>query len=287
MKYYIKRFWICSDRHLEVIDCHAHITPDNLAAKNRKIIEDSSGISPAYDGSVRELFLSMRKSGASKALVNNTVLKSELMSKANDYTARVVAENVGNIFGLAWIVPGSASSPEEVKRCKDLGFVGVKIHNSHFKLLPTERSNEDIYENMIECDIPVLFHCGANPFKDGVKQVEYSMPKSYEEVVKSFPEMKMILAHAAGYQDDRRGAINVVNSSKNVYCDLAIDPQRKLNMRQFFKEIDPSKILFGSDYPIYESVAILNRAKTELDESQMKLICSDNPRKVFGLPSEN
>ena len=263
----------------DIIDCHVHICPDNLAEKNTEIIKKFSGITPAYNGSVAQLHSMMQKCGITKSIVNNTVLKPELMSKANDFTNQVAAKH-GNLLPMAWIVPGNTLSIQEVQRCKDLGFKGVKIHNSHFKVLPADASNDKIYEKIVECELPVLFHCGYNPYSAS-GQTQYAEPKNFIQTIKSYPEMKIILAHLAGYQDDPKGAIDALGTSKNVFADLAFDPEKKnLELEGVIAQIGAENLLFGSDYPIHDGTEILDKLGN-LERAQFEAICSLNPKKVF------
>jgi predicted TIM-barrel fold metal-dependent hydrolase len=266
---------------LEIIDCHTHICPDNLAERNREIVQKSSGIAPAYDGSVGHLLSMMRKNNISRAVVNNVVLKPELMSRANDFTAQVVSEH-GNLIGMAWIVPGQLESTQEVERCREMGFKGVKIHNSHFKVMPSDSRNDKIYEKIVEHDLPVLFHCGLNPYAaSGATQ--YAAPRAFPSMIRSYPKMKVILGHLAGYQDDPEGAVEAVNASDNVFADLALDPGKRLDLRRVIHEIDLGKLMFGSDYPIREASDILRKIRF-LEESDFMRVCSLNPSAMFSLP---
>ncbi|MDG6996115.1 MAG: amidohydrolase family protein [Nitrososphaerota archaeon] len=265
---------------MEIIDCHVHICPDNLAERNKEIIQRFSGITPAYDGSVGNLFSMMQKNRISKAIVNNTVLKAELMSKANDFTAQTVSKH-SELIGMAWIIPGSSESVEEIERCKNLGFKGVKMHNSHFKIMPSDSRNDKIYEKIVEHALPVLFHCGFNPYTaSGEKQ--YAIPRNFLDVIKCYPEMKIILGHLAGYQDDPAGAIKVVSASDNVFADLALDPGKPMDLNQIITEFGSRKLIFGSDYPIHEASEILHKIN-DLDTDDSASILALNSESVFAI----
>jgi predicted TIM-barrel fold metal-dependent hydrolase len=265
-----------------MIDCHVHVCPDSLAERNREIIRKSSGITPAYDGRIDQLLTVMKKSKISKAIINNPVQRPELMPKANDFTAQVVSKNRNTMFGMAWIIPGEHSSVQEVQRCKDLRFKGIKMHNSHFKSLPTDSRNDKIYEKIAECELPVLFHCGLNPFLSSGK-TQYAMPENFMGLISSFPDLKIILGHLAGYQDDPAGSIEAINASKNVFADLALGPKSRAELETIINQIDIRKLVFGSDYPIYDALDVLNNLRF-LTQTQLKTICHSNPKRIFALP---
>jgi predicted TIM-barrel fold metal-dependent hydrolase len=273
-------------RHGRVIDCHVHICPENVAQKNVNIISKGAGISPSYNGTVNQLIQMMNRAKISLTFASNIVLRSDLMKKANDWTANVMASN-NSILGMGWIIPGLRESVEEVDRCiKELGFKGIKMHHSHFKILPSDRSNFDIYENIAQRGIPVLFHCGRNPYSSNAEK-QYAIPSNFFEVIKSFPEMKIIFGHLAGYQDDPERARELINSSPNVFADTAIDirSNNRTGFGAIVKELDARKIVFGSDYPIHDGLEIIDWiCSSNISESEACLIFEKNALRLFDLP---
>lgn len=260
----------------QIVDCHAHICPDGLAERNTEIIKKFSGLTPAYDGRVSELLDMMNTAGVSKAWVNNTVLKLELMRKANDFTAQEVSKSSGKLSGMAWIVPGEAESVGEVERCKELGFVAVKMHNSHFKIMPGDSRNDRIYEKIVESNIPVLFHCGANPYGSS-NATQYSAPSNFAQVLKSYPKLKVIFGHLAGFQDFPDQAIELLSLSSNAFGDTALDTEAKeLDMKSILENISTSRMVFGSDYPIQDGVRILDWLRHSLSPEEFESVCCKN-----------
>ena len=129
---------------VRIIDTHVHVWPDSLVQKNLELITRSSGINPAYNGSVSSLDDCMRKCAISESLINNIVLRHDLLRKANDWTASAVSSQNG-LVGVGWLIAGASESVEEAERCaKELGFKGFKMHNSHMKVLPDDPKNSKI-----------------------------------------------------------------------------------------------------------------------------------------------
>jgi uncharacterized protein len=277
----------------QVIDCHAHICPDQLAAKNKEIIVKSSGIVPAYDGSVGNLEKMMEGAGITMCIVNNVALNPEIMGKANDFTAKAVSKSGGKFVGMGWIIPGDPKSTEEIERCRyELGFKALKIHNSHFKVLPADRRNDRIYEKIAETGLPVLFHCGANPYA-GSSSTQYSMPSNFLQVLKSYPKMKVIFGHAAGYQDDPEKAVELLSITDSVVADTALDidtNSRSTNgdgssvgLRSLLERVETSKLVFVSDYPIHDGAKVLSWLKHELSSEEFEIVCSSNTKHFIPL----
>jgi uncharacterized protein len=266
------------------IDCHAHICPDQVAVRNKKLIEKASGITPAYDGSLQQLRTMMKKAEIGRTLVNNVVLKTELIRKANDFTAKVVSNSEGTLAGMGCIAPGEADSVDEVERCEvELGFSALKMHHSHFRILPSDPRNDRIYERIVELRMGVLFHCGKNPYA-GADAIQYSMPNNFLPVLKSYPEMKAILGHLGGYQDYPEEALELLSESKNTVADTALDLQRKdVDFQDLLESIGVTRVVFGSDYPIHDAAPILARLRASLPSEEFDLIASKNLRNFLPL----
>jgi predicted TIM-barrel fold metal-dependent hydrolase len=266
----------------DIIDCHVHICPDQIAARNKEIIQNSSGITPAYDGSIRQLDVMMEKAGITISVVNNIVTKVDLMSKANDFTAKVVSHNKERFVGMGVIIPGEARSVGEVQRCKEvLKFKALKMHNSHSKVLPSDPRNDKIYEKIIAMNMSVLFHCGLNPYSSS-DAIQYSDPKNFISVMKSYPRMKAVFGHAAGFQDFPEYAVELLSLSGDAVADTALDVERNGNdLHTLLRRIQTTKFLFGSDYPIHDGTGILSWLMGELLPEDFQMVCSSNPRKFF------
>jgi uncharacterized protein len=266
----------------EVIDCHVHICPDQIATRNKEIIENSSRITPAFDGSVHQLDYMMKKAGITVSVVNNIVSKPNLMTKANDFTAKVVSQNKEKFVGMGLIIPGEPRSVQEVQRCKEeLDFKALKIHNSHSKVLPSDPKNDRLYEKIIEMKMTVLFHCGANPYSSH-DLAQYSEPKNFISVLKSYSQMKVVLGHAGGFQDYPEEAVELLSVSDTVFGDTALQVERNvMDLHTLFERVAPSKFLFGSDYPVHDGTRILTWLRHELSSEDLHTVCSSNPRKVI------
>jgi len=268
-----------------IIDSHVHIWPDGLVQKNLELISRLSGITPAYSGSVSSLHTCMVNCQTSQSCVNNLVQKPELLRKANDWTANAVAEEKDKLVGVGFLVAGARESVGEAQRCaSELGFKGFKMHHSHMRVLPGDERNWSIYEKISELGLPVLFHCGRNPFsKDGM---QFAVPKNFETVLSSFDKMKVILGHLAGYEDDPEDAAMVLGNHKNVFADTAVDFSkitRQENLREFIQSAGTERFVFGSDFPILDPLIAKDWLCKNLSPKQFLTVVEENPRKLFSL----
>ena len=264
-----------------------HVWPDALVQRNVEMIKSLSGITPAYNGSVSSLERCMEKCGTSKSLVNNIVLKPELMRKANDWTAKAVAASKGKdieLLGMGWLIAGAKESVEEAERCaRELGFEAFKMHHSHMKILPEDHKNFKIYEKISQLGLPVLFHCGRNPYAREAS-MQYSTPDKFEPVLSSFDKMKVILGHFAGFEDDPEDARKVLLNHRNTVADTAIDFSEEIKHKEiadFIHSLGVSRFVFGSDFPIHDPSHTIEWLKTSLTLEEFNAITSANVRNLF------
>jgi predicted TIM-barrel fold metal-dependent hydrolase len=226
----------------------------------------------------------MRESGVSRSLVNNVVLKAELVSKANNWTAAAISEHK-ELVGMGYVLAGAPDSALEVERCvKELHFKGIKMHHPHSKIFPADPKNYPIYEKLGELGIPVLFHCGKNPFTRS-SETQFSAPSGFRSVLASFPKLKAILGHLAGFEDFPSEAMDLLENFRNAMADTAIKPTSQINLADLIRRVGAEQFIFGSDYPIYDPFSLLSWLRGTVSESEFNSITSETPISLFNLES--
>jgi len=267
-----------------ILDAHVHVWPDTLVQKNLEMISKLSGLTPAYDGSLSSLSRCMEKCQIGKSFINNIVLKPELLKKANDWTANAVSTHKEKLIGMGFLIAGAKESVDEAQRCvSELGFKGFKMHHSHMKLMPDDQENYTIYERISELKVPVLFHCGRNPYsKDGL---QFSLPRNFEPVLSSFSKMRVILGHLAGFEDDPEDARRVIANHPNVVADTAIDFAKTNgeSISEFIHSVGIRKFVFGSDFPIHDPLIAKEQLASILSKEEFSMITRENPLQLFEL----
>jgi len=116
----------------------------------------------------------------------------------------------------SWIIPFLRFNPNTITREKlesllQLGFKGVKLHPRAQSFFPDSKEFHWIYELCQEKNIPILFHSSESD--------KNSRPKFIINVAKSFPKLKIIMAHFFG---GKFSYINEVVKCPNLYVDTSI-----------------------------------------------------------------
>lgn len=131
---------------------------------------------------------------------------------------------------------------------KEEKVLGLKIYTGYQKI----DLNSDIFKNVISLfsDKVIMFHSGFCH-----KEGRDFNPIELEETILSFPNTKFIISHLGNpyYKE----IVYLLNKYNNVYSDVSglmdkeSDIPRALECLNYvFENVDSSKILFGTDFPL-------------------------------------
>jgi predicted TIM-barrel fold metal-dependent hydrolase len=141
----------------------------------------------------------------------------------------------------------------------DYGFKGLKLYPPMGFAMNDERLDK-YYSLCSDFNLPVLIHTG--PSHDFL-QNELADPKNIIETAKKFKNIKFILAHA-GFSLNTP-SVQLATSLPNIYCDIAgfykkfklVDIDKMDMLEKIFHKSINQKILFGTDWPLFNIVSTL------------------------------
>jgi len=193
--------------------------------------------------------------------INNTTYK-----QANEEIASYVRRWPDSFSGFA-----KHDSKTEAGRIRDmlrhevldLGLRGLKLHG-----VPSK----EMTEAAAELKVPILFH----PAK-----VDDSL-----EVIESNPEVSFILAHLGCFASrDWREHVRAIEAAKrlpNLHLDTSSVVFFKY-LEQAADELDPEKLVFGSDGPLVDSRVELYKIKLlKLPKEKEQLVLGGNILRILG-----
>jgi predicted TIM-barrel fold metal-dependent hydrolase len=250
---------------MRVIDMHTHTwTRDIISQRDleaRKIAAAKLGVEPTLDSTVDSLKDAMGKSGVERAVVlpidSGLHQKMPLsLTKKTDHHADEVAGHP-EIYTFVGIDPrrGEKGLKELERAVNEKGCIGWKVYPPN-GFYPDDTEFNPFYSLCIELDIPVLIHQGISP---RYKHVKYGRPAYVDRVAADFPDLKMILAHVGFPWVDE--TLMVAAKNPNVAVDISgwqvyasTVPMRFFQMigHAQIMRVFPHRLLFGSDYPLFE-----------------------------------
>jgi len=181
--------------------------------------------------------------------------------------------------------PGAAHLREMVERH---GAKGIKIHPVVQRFIPDDPRMHPIYQACVDLGIPVLSHAGSA--RDGAA---YAEPRAFANVVRSFPELRLVLAHLGGGAWRQTAAF--ADAFPQVSFDLceiiawtgAPNAPTSSELAQLILDIGPQRVLLGTDFPWYDLADTANRVMDLplLSDEQKIGILGANAARILRLPS--
>jgi len=191
----------------------------------------------------------------------------------NDLIARVVGLYPDVFIGVAQL-PQTAGEPldaaiAELRRCVDLGFVGLNLNpdpsGGRWSSPPlTDRYWYPLYDAMAELDVPAMVHVSASCtpvfHATGAHYINADttafMQLLQGDLFADFPDLRLVIPHGGGavpYHWGRyRGLADMLKKPplathvmKNVFFDTCVYHQPGIDL--LFEVIDVDNILFGSE----------------------------------------
>lgn len=180
------------------------------------------------------------------------------------------------VYGLVWANPRMPDVAAETARLLDepgSRFRGVKLHPLLDGYHPDDPAVHPIIELLIERQLPALIHCGHPIF---------TLPWSIEELIRRYPEARIILGHMGhGNIIYINAAIDVAERNPNVYLETSGMPMHS-KIREAVERVGPDRVLYGSDTPFHHpSVELAKVRVSGLSTEMTDRVLGENGRALF------
>lgn len=256
---------------MTIIDTHAHIYPDAIAAKAAQSIGEFYQIPMQLSGTLGELLAKGGEAGVTRFLVHSVAVTPERVTGVNDYLMRTAAAHPDTLIGFGTLHPDYADVPGELRRIKAGGLRGVKLHPDFQHFCLDDDRAVAMFRQMAELGLPALVHTGDSRYP-------YSEPQRMARALDAAPGLKVICAHLGGWsvwEDAWRalaGRENVwVDTSSSLY---AIAPEKAAEV---IRRYGAERVFFGTDYPMWKPDEELRRfAAVPLTDEERELILHKN-----------
>lgn len=216
----------------------------------------------------------------------------------NDYIADMQKKFPDRFLGFVCVNPWQVGNKElgmtnivenELLRCfRDLKMAGVKIHpeNHCFSIdalckgsyLSSLMDTISKLQMELKIKIPVLSH--------GMTTIG-GQPDQFAKLAMSYPDINIVIAHGAGFQNLYFAEIDMAKKCPNLYFDTAMLTVDDSRFKQVFNEVGPDRIIFGSDHfnrdhtNLYTNYYyVLERAIS--DKRDLEKILGGNLRHILG-----
>jgi predicted TIM-barrel fold metal-dependent hydrolase len=261
-----------------IIDIHNHIT-----------VKDSPFHLPA------EEYLSvMDELGVDKVVVlgkDYGLLGDRLHSNLPDEdVVSFVTAHPDRFIGFSAVHPDRDinSNIERLERAvHKYGLKGIKL-NPASGFYPNDERLYPVYETCSQMNLPVMIHMGIKPPSEGTR-MKYCHPMSIDDIAADFPELTLIIAHAAyPWVED---LITVSLYAQNIFVDISTLNQLEEalgyevivpTLRKLSASLGPNRVVFGSD-GIFNLEALINAVRNAhfLSASEKERILWKNTAEIL------
>ena len=257
------------------IDIHTHAFHPKIAHKAVDHLNSFYSITCSGDGTIANLLEREQQAGLEKCVVLCAATAPAQVIPANNYAISLQREHPEQVIAFGTVHPAYENWENELARIKAAGIRGIKLHPDFQSFWLDDPRLLPIFE-AAQKDFVFEIHIGDRTTPDK----NPSCPYKLASIMRQFPSIKVIAAHFGGYRMWSH-ALDVFsgNNFENLWFDTSsttpfATPElaHKL-LRTFPRE----RILFGTDWPLYDPVEELQRLQTlgGLKDSEMEVIMSN------------
>ncbi len=157
------------------------------------------------------------------------------------------------------------------------GAKGVKLHGAFQQFNMSDHRLWPAYSVCRDLGVPIIGHSG--PDKNGDELAE---PRAFGEMLKTFPNLTVVLAHMGGASWQQ--AQEIADTYPNAFFDCCEiiewtdsenGPTEK-QLSQLIKDIGPQRIMMGSDFPWYDLDHTVERVM------ELPLLSNEEKQSILG-----
>ena len=264
------------------IDVHTHVWPERIAEITLEAMTRDTGLEAVSGNTVVALKAHMAESGVDKSVVLGITERPDQVIRANDWLISIQDEMVVP-FGA--IHPRLETKADEVRRLREAGIKGIKLHPVMNQFYPDSPEMFPVYEELGE-DMVLEIHTGRLP---GSKPGDpaYAAPERVMNVVREFPRLKVIALHLGGFYMLDEAERDLLGR-ENVFIDTTWPPSLKdvagETLSAIINKHGSHRVCFGTDYPLAsQSVDAEYIQSLGVSDGDVEAILGENARKFIGL----
>lgn len=201
-----------------------------------------------------------------------------LSSNAETWLRSLAGHDSFVIFGS--VHPYHRDVGRHLDRQKALGARGIKIHPAVQLTAPDHPRMLRLCGLAGDRGLPVFFHCGPVGIETEGARARCQVDR-YRAAIEQNPQTTFVLGHTGALQHE--AAIALAREFPHVWVELA--SQGLPVVRQILDEVDPRRILFGTDWPFYHQGMGLAKVlvATEGREALRRAVLYENAQRLLGL----
>ncbi len=283
-----------------IIDFHTHTFPSKIS---RRVVEGLAQVSrtiPFTDGSTTDLVRSMKEAGVDYSVNLPVMTSADQVEKIND---SLIAEKESlyqnGIITFGGLHPEYANYKNELRKLKEAGIAGIKLHPTYQKADLTDLRIMRIIDAASEAGLATMIHAG---WDIGIYDHDYASVSMILKVLEEIRPEKFILAHFGGWLNWKEvesylagapvwldSAFTVGIIHPNPACAEPPFSVNSLDNESFLRisrKHGTDRVLFATDSPWMDQKEYVQLfASLPLTETERAQIMHGNAEKLLGLSS--
>ncbi len=262
------------------IDFHTHAFPDYIANKAIPTLEKAGKVTANTAGTIDSLMVSM-----DQALIEKSVICSIATHPSQFESIFSWSKEIRNnrIIPFPSVHPADKKMFDRLKRIRDDGFWGIKMHPYYQDFELDEQRLFPLYEALSEMGLILITHCG---YDIAYPKSRIADPKKTLTIQTAFPDLKLIATHLGGWNiwDE----VESILIGKEIYLEIsfALNYLPKEQAKRMLENHPGDHILFGSDSPWDDQKLSIERLKSlGLEGKLEEAILCKNAQALLNLQS--
>jgi len=254
------------------IDIHTHAFHPKIAHKAVAQLETHYSIAPVGTGELEDLQNRIARAGLDRAVVLTAATDPSQVIPANNWAVQI-KKTCPNCIPFGTAHPGFDRLEAEFDRLEREGIKGLKFHPDFQGFRMDDPGMFDMLE-MARNRFICLFHVGDELPPDQ----NPSCPRKMAALHKAFPDTPMIAAHMGGLHQWDYALEHLADTEVYIDSSSSMDFMDADMFRKLVDAFGTERLLFGSDYPLYDPAVERERLERTLNlpDSVMERILGGN-----------
>lgn len=265
-----------------IIDFHAHIFPDKIAANTIKKLERQDGTKAYCNGTQIHLQQSMKEAGIDLSVILPVATRVEQFNTINAFAVEISKQP--DIISFGGIHPDTPNPKQALKQIKEMGLLGIKLHPDFQDTFIDDKRYITIIYEALQLDLMISIHGGLDKaYPDLIHcPPKRALSMLRQTGVSKTDSTRIILAHMGAFEQWKE--VEELLCGENIYFDLGytFSYLKDNDLIRLMRKHGISRILFATDSPWRSQMEYVDyMKKLPLTEKEKSAILGENAKNLL------
>ncbi len=228
---------------MEIIDFHTHAFADAIAPRAMAALEAGAATRGFLNGTVKALLESMDAAGIARSVVHSIATRPAQFLPILQWSEKIRSDR---IIPFPSVHPADPAAAENIRRIRDAGFRGIKLHPYYQDFTLDAPELDPIYETAHGCGLAIFSHTG---FDMAYPRDRRADPRRIMHVVRRFPGLCFISTHCGAWCDWEEVRRHLLGQPIWIDTAFSLECMDAGSARELLLGHPAERLLFGTDSP--------------------------------------